>query len=133
MARRKGNGGWSGAASSNNGSGGGCNSSGADGGGGSDGGGGGGSDGGGGGGGGNFTLLPRPSALLMAASRMVGDGAASRRFALGALRGYQALISRFTVACPQSVSCSAFAVDAVHRHGGRSGLRLAAARVTACG
>ncbi|MCP3801830.1 membrane protein insertion efficiency factor YidD [Allokutzneria sp. A3M-2-11 16] len=131
MARRKGNSGWSGAASSNNGSGGGCNS-GTDGGGGSDGGGGGG-DGGGGGGGGNFTLLPRPSALLMAASRLVGDGAASRRFALGALRGYQALLSRFTVACPQPVSCSAFAVDAVHRHGGRSGLRLAAARVTACG
>ncbi len=49
------------------------------------------------------------------------------------IRGYQRLLSRFTVRCPQSPSCSAYALDAVRTLGPRRGVRAAAARIGACG
>lgn len=49
------------------------------------------------------------------------------------IRGYQRLLTRFTPSCPQSPSCSAYAVDAVRRLGPRRGIRAAAARIRACG
>lgn len=49
------------------------------------------------------------------------------------IRGYQRLLSRFTVRCPQTPSCSAYALDAVRTLGPRRGMRAAAARISACG
>lgn len=49
------------------------------------------------------------------------------------IRGYQRLLSRFTVRCPQTPSCSTYALDAVRASGPRRGLRAAAARISECG
>jgi hypothetical protein len=99
---------------------------------------GGGRGGGGGGGDGcncdgpcNFTLL-RVSPLLLLAAAVVPARRASGLVS-AALLGYQRWLSRFTPTCPSTPSCSAYALAAVARHGARRGLRLAAARVRACG
>jgi putative component of membrane protein insertase Oxa1/YidC/SpoIIIJ protein YidD len=69
--------------------------------------------------------------LLLAAAVVPARGAGG--LVRAALIGYQRWLSRFTPACPSAPSCSAYAVAAVARHGSRRGLRLAAARVRACG
>lgn len=56
-----------------------------------------------------------------------------QRLILWALRWYGRHLSRFTPRCPQTPSCSTFAVAAVREHGAREGLRLAVARVEQCG
>jgi hypothetical protein len=99
---------------------------------------GGGRGGGGGGGDGcncdgpcNFTLLRVSPLLLLAAAVVPARGASG--LVSAALLGYQRWLSRFTPTCPSTPSCSAYALAAVARHGARRGLRLAAARVRACG
>ena len=49
------------------------------------------------------------------------------------IRSYQRLLTRFTPCCPQTPSCSAYAVDTVRRLGPRRGIRAAAARIRDCG
>lgn len=49
------------------------------------------------------------------------------------IRGYQRLLTRFTPSCPQTPSCSAYAVDAVRSMGPRRGIRAAADRIRDCG
>ena len=79
----------------------------------------------------DFTLLRVSPLLLLAAAVVPVRGATGLVWA--ALLGYQRWLSRFTPACPSTPSCSAYALAAVSRHGARRGLRLAAARVRACG
>jgi hypothetical protein len=79
----------------------------------------------------DFTLLRVSPLLLLAAAVVPARGAGG--LVRAALLGYQRWLSRFTPACPSTPSCSAYAVTAVARHGARRGLRLAAARVRACG
>jgi hypothetical protein len=95
--------------------------------------------GGGGGGGGDCScdgpggcVLLGISPLLVAAAAVVPARGAGG-LVQAALRGYQRWLSRFTPACPSKPSCSAYALAAIGRHGARRGLRLAAARVRACG
>jgi hypothetical protein len=76
-------------------------------------------------------LLRVSPLLLLAAAVVPARGATGLVRAV--LRGYQRRPSRFTPACPSTPSCSAYALTAVERHGARRGLRLAAARVRACG
>lgn len=78
----------------------------------------------------DLTLLRVSTVLLVAAAVVPARGGGLVR---AALRGYQRWLTRFTPACPSTPSCSAFALAAVGRHGARRGLRLAAARVEACG
>jgi putative component of membrane protein insertase Oxa1/YidC/SpoIIIJ protein YidD len=75
--------------------------------------------------------LLRISPLLLVAAAVVPARAGG--LVRAALRGYQRWLSSFTPACPSTPSCSAYALAAVARHGARRGLRLAAARVRACG
>jgi hypothetical protein len=74
----------------------------------------------------------RVSPLLLLAAAVVPASGASG-LVRAALLGYQRWLSRFTPTCPSTPSCSAYALAAVARHGARRGLRLAAARVRACG
>jgi hypothetical protein len=77
-------------------------------------------------------FLLRVSPLLVLAAAVV-PARGTTGLVRVALRGYQRWLSRFTPVCPSTPSCSAYALDAVARHGARRGLRLAAARVRACG
>lgn len=79
----------------------------------------------------DFSLLRVSPLLLLAAAVVPARGASG--LVRAALRGYQRWLSRFTPNCPSTPSCSAYALAAVARHGARRGLRLAAARVRACG
>lgn len=80
---------------------------------------------------GGCTLLGIGPLLLVAAAVVPARGTGG--LVRAALRGYQRCLSRFTPACPSTPNCSAYALTAVGRHGARRGLRLAAARVRACG
>ena len=75
--------------------------------------------------------------LSLAAVLQLVAGVLPRRRGAGVvvalIRGYQRLLTRFTPTCPQTPSCSAFAVDAVLANGPRRGIRDAAARIRACG
>ena len=76
------------------------------------------------------------SLSLSAVLRLVAGALPRRRGSdavVALIRGYQRLLSRFTPCCPQTPSCSAYAVDAVRRLGPRRGIRAAAARIRACG
>jgi hypothetical protein len=79
----------------------------------------------------DFSLLRVSPLLLVAAAVVPAQGASG--LVRAALLGYQRWLSRFTPTCPSTPSCSAYALAAVARHGARRGLRLAAARVRACG
>ncbi len=57
---------------------------------------------------------------------------AGRRAALGMLRVYQAARAGHVSPCRFYPSCSAYAVEAVERHGAWRGLWLAARRVARC-
>jgi hypothetical protein len=78
----------------------------------------------------DFFLLRISTLLLVAAAIMPRTG--GDRVAGAAIRGYQRRLSRFTPRCPQPVSCSAFALDAVATLGPRGGLAAAARRVRDC-
>ena len=98
---------------------------------------GGGSGGGGGGCDGcdcNFTLLNllSVSTLLVVAARLL-PGSGTRPVVRVLIRGYQRRLTRFTPTCPQTPSCSAYALTAVDELGTRRGLRAAARRVASCG
>jgi putative membrane protein insertion efficiency factor len=56
----------------------------------------------------------------------------AQRAALGLLRAYQAARAGHVSPCRFYPSCSAYAVEAVERHGARRGLWLAARRVARC-
>jgi hypothetical protein len=75
--------------------------------------------------------------LSLAAVLQVVAGVLPRRRGASAvvalIRGYQRLLTRFTPSCPQTPSCSAYAVDAVRRWGPRRGIHAAAARIRSCG
>jgi hypothetical protein len=76
------------------------------------------------------------SLSLSAVLRLVAGALPRRRGSdavVALIRGYQRLLSRFTPSCPQTPSCSAYAVDAVRTLGPRRGIRAAAARIRACG
>jgi putative membrane protein insertion efficiency factor len=74
----------------------------------------------------DFGLLS--TSLLVAARAPM-----SERAALTAIRGYRRFFSpRVPVKCRFEPSCSAYALEAVTRHGTRAGLRLAAARLRRC-
>jgi putative membrane protein insertion efficiency factor len=65
------------------------------------------------------------------------DGSAARRtitqrMALGALHAYQSARAGQLSPCRFYPSCSAYAVEAVERHGARRGLWLAVRRVARC-
>ena len=56
-----------------------------------------------------------------------------RSSAIFAIRAYQVLLSPFAGgACRFTPSCSAYAMQAIERHGAGRGLRLAVLRVTRC-
>jgi putative membrane protein insertion efficiency factor len=60
-------------------------------------------------------------------------GAPARGMVLGLLRGYRALIGPLLgQRCRFYPSCSAYAMEAVHRHGAAKGLVLAAWRLVRC-
>jgi putative component of membrane protein insertase Oxa1/YidC/SpoIIIJ protein YidD len=69
--------------------------------------------------------------LLLVAAVLPAMGA--DRLVAASIRGYQRRLSRFTPACPGAVSCSEYALAAVHRFGARRGLVEAARRVERCG
>jgi len=73
------------------------------------------------------------------AESMANDGGGSparrtagQRLSLGALRAYQAARVGRVSPCRFYPSCSAYAVEAVERHGAFRGLQLAARRVARC-
>ncbi|RJQ72361.1 membrane protein insertion efficiency factor YidD [Pseudonocardiaceae bacterium YIM PH 21723] len=74
----------------------------------------------------------RPSDALLLASRVL-RGRLGTLIAVSGIRGYQRLLTRFTGECPETVSCSAYTLDAVNRLGAHRGLRLGALRLRACG
>ncbi|GLY95911.1 hypothetical protein Acsp02_31660 [Actinoplanes sp. NBRC 103695] len=74
----------------------------------------------------DFGLLS--TSLLLAARTPMSERAATT-----AIRGYRRFLSpRVPVRCRFEPSCSAYALEAVNRHGTRAGLRLAAARLRRC-
>jgi Uncharacterized conserved protein len=73
-----------------------------------------------------------PSSLLQL-TRTCCPAGAGRSSWSALIRGYQRRLTRFTPACPQTPSCSAYALDAVRTLGPRRGIRAAAARIRACG
>jgi len=80
----------------------------------------------------DFLLFLRLSTVLLLVAAVLPAVGADHL--VGALiRGYQRWLSRFTPACPSTVSCSAYALAAVHRLGARRGLAAAAHRVERCG
>ncbi|MEU4419723.1 membrane protein insertion efficiency factor YidD [Actinoplanes sp. NPDC024001] len=50
----------------------------------------------------------------------------------GAIRGYRRVSPHLPTRCRYTPSCSAYALEAIERHGLGTGLRLAAARLTRC-
>lgn len=55
------------------------------------------------------------------------------RILIGAVRGYKLLVSPWTpAACRFAPSCSAYAIEAVERHGGLRGAWLALRRIARC-
>ncbi len=62
----------------------------------------------------------------------IGHRATGRRVVLGALRAYQASRAGHVSPCRFYPSCSAYAVEAVERHGARRGVWLAVRRVARC-
>lgn len=55
------------------------------------------------------------------------------RILIGAVRGYQLLVSSWTPpACRFAPSCSAYAIEAVERHGALRGSWLAVRRIARC-
>jgi hypothetical protein len=75
--------------------------------------------------------FPLLSMTLLAVATLVPD--AGTTLVSRAIAGYQRWLTRFTVACPSTPSCSAYAAAAVRERGARHGLRLAAARLRRCG
>ncbi|WP_295849683.1 membrane protein insertion efficiency factor YidD [uncultured Xylophilus sp.] len=57
----------------------------------------------------------------------------ARRLLMGLVRGYQLLLSRWLGSnCRFEPSCSAYAMQALDRHGAAAGSYLAAARILRC-
>lgn len=63
---------------------------------------------------------------------MIGRRTVGQRAALGALRVYQSARAGRASPCRFYPSCSAYAVEAVERHGARRGLWLAGRRLARC-
>ena len=80
----------------------------------------------------DFLLFLRLSTVLLVIAAVLPAVGADRMVA-ALIRGYQHRLSRFTPACPGTVSCSEFALAAVHRLGARRGLAEAAHRIERCG
>lgn len=77
----------------------------------------------------DFGLL---SASMLMVAR-IGGTTRSQRAVTAAIRGYRRVLSpRVPVRCRYEPSCSAYGLEAVTRHGTRTGLRLAAARLRRC-
>jgi hypothetical protein len=56
----------------------------------------------------------------------------AERAVTGAIRGYRRISPRLPTRCRYTPTCSAYALEAIERHGLRAGLRLAAARLSRC-
>jgi putative membrane protein insertion efficiency factor len=79
----------------------------------------------------DITLL---SGALLAISRLGGAGARPRteRAVIAAIRGYRRVSPRLPTRCRYTPTCSAYGLEAVQRHGARTGLLLTAARLRRC-
>jgi putative component of membrane protein insertase Oxa1/YidC/SpoIIIJ protein YidD len=51
---------------------------------------------------------------------------------LALIRLYQRTLTRWTPTCPQSPSCSEYAIHAIRSHGTRQGIALAIAHIEHC-
>ena len=70
--------------------------------------------------------------LLAGHDRAGTQGSLAARAALAALRAYQTARAGHMSPCRFYPSCSAYAVEAVERHGAGTGLWLAARRIARC-
>ena len=75
-----------------------------------------------------LSMMLRLSAAL---ARTPGAGRAERAVT-GAIRGYRRVSPHLPTRCRYTPTCSAYALEAIERHGLRSGLRLTAARIARC-
>jgi putative component of membrane protein insertase Oxa1/YidC/SpoIIIJ protein YidD len=80
---------------------------------------------------------PSMSALLLAYAGLVARSGPrthrpARWFATLAIGIYRHTLTRWTPACPQAISCSAFAVQVIRECGPVTGAKLAAYRVAHC-
>ncbi|OLT14602.1 hypothetical protein BJF78_18405 [Pseudonocardia sp. CNS-139] len=77
--------------------------------------------------------LLRLSTLLTVAALLLPDRPAAQRLVRGLVRTYRRRLTRLTLPCPSTPSCSAYALAAVDELGARRGLRAAAERIRGCG
>jgi hypothetical protein len=72
--------------------------------------------------------------VAMGSSKREQPGRGSRTVAVvtAAIRGYRVVSPRLPARCRYTPTCSAYALEAVQRHGTRKGLRLTAGRLLRC-
>nr|WP_231953799.1 membrane protein insertion efficiency factor YidD [Actinoplanes derwentensis]GID81551.1 hypothetical protein Ade03nite_04750 [Actinoplanes derwentensis] len=77
----------------------------------------------------SLSMLVRLAALL---TRTHAGGSWGERAATGAIRGYRRISPRLPTRCRYQPTCSAYALQAIQRHGLSAGLRLTAGRLVRC-
>ena len=77
----------------------------------------------------SLSLVLRLAAAL--AGRPAHRGRAERAVT-GTIRGYRRVSPHLPTRCRYTPTCSAYALEAIDRHGLRTGLRLAATRIARC-
>ncbi|MEV0898637.1 membrane protein insertion efficiency factor YidD [Actinoplanes sp. NPDC049802] len=73
----------------------------------------------------SLSTIVRLSAVLVPATR-------SERAVVGAIHGYRKISPKLPTRCRYTPTCSAYALQAIERHGLRAGLRLTAGRLARC-
>ncbi|MEV6301577.1 membrane protein insertion efficiency factor YidD [Actinoplanes sp. NPDC051861] len=74
-------------------------------------------------------MILRITALL---ARTPGSKGRAERAVTGAIRGYRVVSPRLPTRCRYTPTCSAYALEAIDKHGLGAGLRLTAARLGRC-
>ncbi|MFC7533694.1 membrane protein insertion efficiency factor YidD [Actinoplanes sp. GCM10030250] len=77
----------------------------------------------------SLSLLLRTAAVL---TRTPAPKGRAERTVTGAIRGYRRVSPKLPTRCRYTPTCSAYALEAIDRHGLGAGLRLAAARLSRC-
>lgn len=80
----------------------------------------------------DFFSLSMILRLTAALTRTPGHRGRAERAVTGAIRGYRKVSPRLPTRCRYTPTCSAYALEAIGRHGLSAGLRLAAARLSRC-
>lgn len=72
------------------------------------------------------------STMVRLSSVLFFEKSRSERVVVGAIHGYRKVSPKLPTRCRYTPTCSAYALQAIDRHGLRAGLRLTAGRLARC-